>query len=386
MATVAAVHKRIRADLLRHAHRDLSVPEFCRAAMRTVGRAVPFDGTCVLTMDPATLLPTGEEVENGLPPETLVRLTEIEQREQDVNSFTALARAPVRAASLSEATEGDLDQSIRQRELRRPNGFDDELRAVLSDDRGTWGALTLLRAAGRPRFTPSEVHFVASLTGLLADGLRRAALIGDLAAGMDDTTGLLVLAPDNAIEMANRAAERWLDELDAGHFGTRLPTAVRSVAARTRRMAGDPSLERDDHASTGVARARVRTGDGHWVVVRGSLLGDGDGGTDEPRVAILLEEVRRPELAPLVADAYGFTERERRVTELVAQGFSTDEMADQLHLSAYTIQDHLKAIFEKSGASSRGDLVARIFFDHHVPRLGPPDESEPAGAATRSPR
>ena len=28
-----------------------------------------------------------------------------------------------------------------------------------------------------------------------------------------------------------------------------------------------------------------------------------------------------------------------------------------------------RAIFEKSGASSRGELVARLFFDHYAPRL-----------------
>jgi hypothetical protein len=62
-------------------------------------RAVPFDGTCLLTLDPATLLPTGDFVENGLPRSTAVRLTEIELREPDVNKFTALARGGRRPAS-----------------------------------------------------------------------------------------------------------------------------------------------------------------------------------------------------------------------------------------------------------------------------------------------
>jgi DNA-binding CsgD family transcriptional regulator len=53
----------------------------------------------------------------------------------------------------------------------------------------------------------------------------------------------------------------------------------------------------------------------------------------------------------------------------VAQGYSTSEIGAKLHLSAYTVQDHLKSIFDKSGAGSRGDLVARLFFDHYAPRL-----------------
>jgi DNA-binding NarL/FixJ family response regulator len=60
----------------------------------------------------------------------------------------------------------------------------------------------------------------------------------------------------------------------------------------------------------------------------------------------------------------------------VAQGFSASQIAGRLHLSAYTVQDHLKSIFEKSGTGSRGDLVARIFFDHYAPRLtAAPDAS-----------
>jgi GAF domain-containing protein len=92
----------------------------------------------------------------------------------------------------------------------------DELRAVLSGTTGTWGALTLLREARSPHFTPAEVRFVASLAAALADGLRRAALLGDAVDGGDDDTGLLVLAADGTVEMANPAAGRWLDELGAG--------------------------------------------------------------------------------------------------------------------------------------------------------------------------
>ena len=105
------------------------------------------------------------------------------------------------------------------------------------------------------------------------------------------------------------------------------------------------------------------------MIVRGSRMRDGDADGHASRVAVLLEPAGVPDLAPLIADAYGFTERERRLTELVAQGFSTNEIAERLHIAAYTVQDHLKSIFEKSGTSSRGDLVARLFFEHYAPRL-----------------
>src|SRR5882757_19940 len=164
-SVVAAISDRenTRGDIVRLVHRGLGVHEFTEAVTRILRRSVPFDGACLLTIDPATYLPTGEFVENGLSAAATVRLTEIELREPDFNKFTALAREHRPAASLSEATEGDLDQSRRQRELRRPGGFEDELRAVLSGATGTWAALTLLREARRPHFTPAEVSFVATL-------------------------------------------------------------------------------------------------------------------------------------------------------------------------------------------------------------------------------
>jgi DNA-binding NarL/FixJ family response regulator len=57
------------------------------------------------------------------------------------------------------------------------------------------------------------------------------------------------------------------------------------------------------------------------------------------------------------------------VAELAAKGLSTNDIGQRLHLSAYTVQDHLKTIFDKTGAGSRGELVARLFFDHYAPRL-----------------
>jgi DNA-binding CsgD family transcriptional regulator len=345
VAATAATLARVRDDLVRVVHRSSGLPAFARDLGRTLRRAVPFEGVCLLTVDPATLLPTAEIVQNGLPAAARERLTEIEVGEADVNKFAALAGGPVPAASLSAATRGELDRSLRQREIRRPNGFADELRAVLTGPTGSWGTLTLLREARRPHFTAAEVGLVASLAATLADGVRRAVLVDAGVGDGPDDTGFLVLAADNTVELANPAAERWVDEL--GPAGA-LPVAIRSVAAQTRRVvAGDRDV---------LASARIRTRTGRWVVVRGSLAGD-------DRVVVLLEAARPAELAQVITDAYGFTERERTITMLVARGLSTAEIAARLHLSAYTVQDHLKAIFDKSGTSSRGQLVSRLFLD-----------------------
>jgi DNA-binding CsgD family transcriptional regulator len=84
---------------------------------------------------------------------------------------------------------------------------------------------------------------------------------------------------------------------------------------------------------------------------------------------VTLEPARPRDLAPLIADAYGLTPRERAVTRLVAEGLPTSAMARRLYLSAWTVQDHLKVIFEKVGVTTRGELVARVFLDDRPPRL-----------------
>lgn len=338
--------RRLRRDLAALAERGDDVREFSLKAARMLDRSVPFDGVSVLTLDPASGLPTGEVAENALPEHARARLPRCEFETGDVNTFEDLIASGQWAASLSEATDGDLDRSVRHRELRGPHGFGDELRAVLVSDTSAWGALTLERGHERAPFTPAEVELVASLSGQLAEGLRRAIFDSARAVEHDEGAGhpgLALLAADDSILMTDPPAERWLAELtDAG---TQLPPVVAAVASRAR--GGDPAL----------ARARVRTPSHAWLVVRGTTVAGGG----ETHTAVTLEPAGPQDLAPLVAHAYGLTERERAVSELIAHGLPTDAIAARLHVSRWTVQDHLKSVFDKVGVCTRGQLVARVF-------------------------
>jgi DNA-binding CsgD family transcriptional regulator len=48
------------------------------------------------------------------------------------------------------------------------------------------------------------------------------------------------------------------------------------------------------------------------------------------------------------------------VTELVLRGRSTRDVVAELHLSEFTVQEHLPAAFDKVGVGSRRELLATL--------------------------
>ncbi len=108
---------------------------------------------------------------------------------------------------------------------------------------------------------------------------------------------------------------------------------------------------------------RLRTRDGVWLVMHGSPLADSD------QLALVVEPAKASDVAPLIVEAYGLTRREVEVTKMIARGLGTAEIASTLFLSPHTVRDHVKSVFEKTGVSSRGELVAKVFADHYSPIL-----------------
>jgi DNA-binding NarL/FixJ family response regulator len=88
-------------------------------------------------------------------------------------------------------------------------------------------------------------------------------------------------------------------------------------------------------------------------------------GTDD--LALVIEPAKAGDVAPLIVEAYGLTQRELDVTRAIARGLGTAEIATHLFVSQHTVRDHVKSVFEKVGVSSRGELVAKVFADHYSP-------------------
>jgi DNA-binding CsgD family transcriptional regulator len=347
---------RARRDVIRLAHSGLDWVTLATQASSAVARVMPFQHTCWHTMDPATLMMTGAFAQN-LSEEP--RLGYHEYAIPDVNKWAFLATRPRPVGVLSVATNGNPSTSPRYRGLLVPRGIGDELRASLVGDSMCWAALGFYRQRGAGVFTDDEARFVASLTGHLAAGIRKAML---LAAATPEFTlegpGLILFDEHDEVEAITPAAQLWLDEVIEARIDAvprLLPSAVCAVAAAARRS-GD-ALD----APSAVPRNRVYTRSGRWLLLHGIRL-EGAAGS---RTAVILEPARPIDIAPLIAQAYGLTSRERQVTRLCLQGMSTTGIAQSLGISPHTVKDHLKTIFDKVDVHSRQELVARLFNERY---------------------
>jgi DNA-binding CsgD family transcriptional regulator len=332
-------------------------------------RAVPFDAAFWATADPATLLFTQAHQEE-IPGSTIPYFVRNEFLDEDVNKWTALARDRGGVRTLAEATGGDLEASPRYRDIFRPLGLGDELRAVFRAGGACWGYLCLHRGADA-EFSAEEVRYVRRLAPHLAEGIRAGLLASHVElTDVADAPGLVLMGSDGSFISTTAAGERWLDELGCAQpAGPGLPLEFHALAA---------TLGQPDTAETALPTVRVRTRAGRWAVLHASRLPSGGG----PAIAVIIEEPSPAELAPVLMMAYGLTRQEQAVTGLVCRGLSTREIAGRLHITLNTVQDHLKSVFDKTGVRSRRELVAAILQEQYLPRMMTGQRVGPSGFFT----
>ncbi|MEV3890781.1 LuxR C-terminal-related transcriptional regulator [Streptomyces griseoincarnatus] len=350
-----------------------SVEEFFEAVKRVVRPALRFDVCACLTVDPQTLMNTGGDYRDGLPPALMPRMLDIEYREGDANDLSDLAARPTPVGLLSRETSGNLTLSPRYRDIMRPLGFRDELRVLLRDRHGAWGALVMGRADDAPPFGSAELAAAASLVQPLGNALRRLHLTRLAEANVSETApGLVLLDADHQVVHATPTVAIWFNDLahaDGVPSGDRgLPPAVYAVAAAVQ-AAGTAASHTSWMHSRRHGRVRLHA----WRLEEPTAA--------PARTAVVVERAGPAEHIALIVAAYGLTPRERDVMTLVLRGRSTADISRSAGVSPHTVQDHLKSVFDKTGVRSRRDLVATLFARHYLPDMSPP-----AFAPQRRPR
>src|SRR5215204_3559364 len=323
--------ERTRHEIIRLSHAGLESKTFRVEAVKQLRKAIPVDVSFFATADPATLLFTSAVRDDVLARAT-PQFLEREFLKDDPIQFTRLARTSSPVDSLGMATKGELARSERYREMLAPMDLGDELRAALVAGSKCWGFMCLHRERSNPNFTPAEAALLSRLVPHLAEGLRKALLLGGsrTTSPQPDGPGLVLLADDLSLVAITPAAEGWLAEVpdSAWPSSLELPDAVYAVAARLL------ALERGGRRPPDLMpRLRLRTASDRWVVLHASRLRTTGA---EGQIAVIFEEARPAEIAPLIVDAYGLTKREGQITQLVLRGLSTAEVSAELHITPST--------------------------------------------------
>jgi DNA-binding CsgD family transcriptional regulator len=364
--SVASRGSRLRAGIERLSRAAPAGQALVRGLADQLRAAVPAEALLLLRTDPTTVLPT-DGVAEALPSALCKPFWDNELLEPDLNKFVELARREPPAATLYEATGGDLSRSARYRSMYRALDVSDELRASFAARDGScWGIAQLLRTGGAT-FTADERDLLAAAAPAIAALLRAGFAAAQLAHPTRPTSAgpaLVILDASGEIDSITPEAREWLAELadGSGTGMTPVPEPVYAVAGRARATrAGPAGIGREP------ASAQVRSARHGWLHLHASCLDTP--GRPGDAVAVVITPAHAPDLVPLLALGYRLTQREQEVLRFLARGMTTAELTEQLGISPHTVRDHIKALFGKVGVRSRAELVARIFAEHYFDRL-----------------
>ena len=341
MATLTRSSLRTRVEAGLAASSDVGA--IAAAVFETVGAEVPFVFACVATVDPASGLITralkSSPLEIGDQD-----FTAAEYGEPDINQFAELAERPVPVGALWLDTGGMPSRCRRFRDYMAPVfGFTDELRVACRSGSTMWGAIALYRGQGDAPFTRREADLVAGVHDLVAVALMRTLTAAGEPAAEPMPPTVLVLSESNCIESRSGPVEALIEGL-GGWDSADLPASMLAVASAAR-------------TAGAAVTSQIRTGSGDWVAARAVPVSTSSGVRS---VVLTVETPPSAAIGRLRLAARGLTAREMDIVRQVLLGASTKEMALELHLSAHTVQDHLKAVFAKLGIGSRRELIAQF--------------------------
>ncbi len=82
-------------------------------------------------------------------------------------------------------------------------------------------------------------------------------------------------------------------------------------------------------------------------------------------IVISLNKASPREMSFHLMEAYALTDREQQIVLECLTGAPSKEIASNLNISYYTVQDHFKTIFQKVGVTSRNELIWELFSKYH---------------------
>ncbi|KVO27421.1 LuxR family transcriptional regulator [Burkholderia ubonensis] len=268
-------------------------------------------------------------------------------------------------------TEQDVARSEFFQDYQIPSGIRYLMGVRLARPGGDDILLGLLRAYGRPPYTPEERAALSGMAGHLqrainlwqdARVLHRDAALG---AELMEELGLAVFALDRhaRVVFVNRAAESMLRattclKLEHGHLSAASAPHNDALKAALARVAKTRNGESLALAGSLNAAHEIFLG---IAALAGPALHAAFGG------ATILVTARRRSAAPLVVaqqlrQAFGLSSAEAAVAEALIGGKTPDECAASAGVSLATIRTQLRAIYEKTHSRNQAEAVGRMLW------------------------
>ncbi|MEK5038319.1 helix-turn-helix transcriptional regulator [Sporosarcina sp. FSL K6-3457] len=322
---------------------------FRKKILRKLKTTLPYEAFCFTTVDPHTLLSTGaitDERIELLHPE----LFENEYIEQDINRYSCLLNEKTYCNTLYEGTKGELSSSKRFHKILSPAKFHDELRAVLVHKERCYGFLTLFRTQEQGFFSLEDIAYmkrsIPSIAKGLKDSIYQSYQTSKMIHAASVETGIIILNQDFEIISTNQTGihlVEWLRQQE-NIENHQLPRPIRAICSQV-----------TSSFSTNNSKVIVHAFNQLFMSITASPLL-----TSSSQIALLIERIRPREMNRLLVELFDLTKREHELVEELLKGNSTKMIADKLYISSYTVQDHLKSIFNKTGVNSRRELIGKI--------------------------
>jgi len=264
-------------------------------------------------------------------------------------------------------SQEEMARSPWYQEFLRPRGYFWNATAVLLEGAGE--EKTCFSFKRKLKSGPFEQDHIAALNSVLPDLRRAASLVQRMYEC--ETLGMVKLIHergDPVFELDVWGRVLRIHAFEEIQPGSSLQVIQRRLVAKDRlAQAGlDRAIARAIVRPAATAAARLPTSDGDWnsLLIIPVLGRARDVFRAAVAVAVLVKRSRRPGPLALrpsaLREAFDLTDREARVAALLGDGLGLEEIARALRMGPGTARNHLKSVFEKTGAKRQAELVALL--------------------------
>lgn len=304
-------------------------------------KAAPYSKSCISTLDPVSSLSTGAVTDSVIQDIHASLLKHAYQEDEFYQQTTEIQVENIHPRNAGEITP--------QYENLLAEGYVDELRGLLVADKYCWGRFSLFRQIGEQPFSQKEIALANEVAKEFACKFRDEICRASLSESEFTAYGLFICSMDHKVLWKDEAGAEILQELRNDEQlieETLLPSSVLAIIIQLKQQ------------PTAAVSLLVRNSNNQgFYMMKGSIV---KGVGESVAVSIIVQPAGMEELRPYKEQTYGFTPRESEVLELLLEGCTTNQIAQNLYISPHTVLDHCKSLLQKSDSANRKQMM-RIF-------------------------